>query len=256
MARRATKIKQERAANPHVLLLDAGDSWLGDQPLAQSSNGAASVEVMNQLGYDAMTLSQRELQLDLDTLRERMAAAQFAVLSANAVLDGSGELVAEPYVIREVGDHRVAIIGLTEEGAKPAPTTAGQPAVVVTDPIAAARKTVAEASRKADVIIVLSHLGRVLDLQLVAQVPGIDLIVEGRLDGSQPGAIRDEASGTILALAEAPTPGHAGRMVGVARLQIGGQGTVVDYQWQVVALTPDYADDPDMLNWLASYASR
>lgn len=254
MARRATKVKQERAANPHVLLLDAGDSWLGDQPLAQKTKGAASVEVMNQLGYDAMTLGQRELQLDLDTLRERMTAAQFAVLSANVVISGSGELVAEPYIIKRFGDRRVAIMGLTEEGAGPAPASAtGQPAVVVTDPIEAAGKYVAEASQKADVIILLSHLGRVIDLQLVAEVPGIDLIVEGRLDGSQPGAIRDEATGTLLALAEVPKPGHAGRMVGVVRLQISNQGPVADYEWEIVPLKPDYADDPDMLEWLANY---
>ena len=227
---------------------------MGDQPLAQRTNGAASVEVMNQLGYDAMALSQRELQFDMDTLRERMAAAEFAVLSANVVISGSGELVTEPYIVKAMGEHRVAIIGLTEEGAAPAQASAtGQPKIVVTDPIAAAGKYVAEASRGADVIILLSHLGRVIDLQLVAEVPGIDLIVEGRLDGSQPGAIRDEDTGTVLALAEAPTKGHAGRIVGVGRLEISSQGAVTDYQWQGVALKPDYADDPDMLALLASY---
>jgi 5'-nucleotidase/UDP-sugar diphosphatase len=242
-------VKQERQALSHLLLLDAGDSLFGDRLLGQQTQGKGVVEAMNLLGYDAMALGGGDMRLGLDTLRQRMAEAEFHFLSANMVLSGTETLVAEPYIIKEMGDHRVAIIGLTEPGA----ADAVQGAVTVLNPIETARRYVAEVGSKASIIIVLSHIGVEGDMKLAGEVEGIDLIVSGAGQVSLGQAAQNETTGTFIIQAEVPSPGHAGRVIGVAKLQIGSQGEITSHQWTPVSLTPDFADDPEMRTLLSTY---
>ena len=242
-------VKQERQTLSHLLLLDAGDSLFGDRFLGQQTQGKGVVETMNLLGYDAMALGAGDMRLGLDTLRQRMAEAEFPFLSANVVLSGTETLFTEPYTIKEMGDHRVAIIGLTEPGA----ADAVQGAVTVLDPIETARRYVEEVSPKVGIIIVLSHIGVEEDMKLAGEVEGIDLIVSGAGQVLPGQATRNETTGTLIIQTEVPSPGHAGRMVGVARLQIDGQGEIEGHQWTAVSLTPDFADDPEMRTLLSTY---
>jgi 2',3'-cyclic-nucleotide 2'-phosphodiesterase (5'-nucleotidase family) len=231
------------------LLLDAGDSLFGDRFLGQQTQGKGVVEAMNLLGYDAMALGGGDMRLGLDTLRQRMAEAEFPFLSANVVLSGTETLFTEPYIIKEMGDHRVAIIGLTEPGA----ADAAQGAVAVLNPIETARRYVAEVSAKASTIIVLSHLGVEADMKLAKEVEGIDLIVSGTGQVLLGQAVQNETTGTLIVQAEVPSPGHAGRRIGVARLQVDSRGEVTSHQWTAVSLTPDFADDPEMRALLSTY---
>ena len=242
-------VKQEQQASSHLLLLDAGDSLFGDRFLGQQTQGKGVMEAMNLLGYDAMTLGGGDMRLGLDTLRQRMAEAEFPFLSANVVLSGTETLFTEPYVIKEMGDHRVAIIGLTEPGA----ADAVQGAVTVLNPIETARRYVAEVSSKASIIVVLSHIGVEENIKLAGEVGGIDLVVSGAGQVLPGQAVQNETTGALIVQAEVPSPGHAGRMVGVARLQIDSQGEIKGHQWAAVSLTPDFADDLEMRALLSSY---
>ena len=171
VARRATTINQEKKKNPYTLVLDAGDSLVGDQDPALKTQGKSSVEAMNRLGYDAMALGPGDLALGLATLRARMAEAKFPMLSANAVVTGTADLVAKPYAVREFAGHRVAVVGLSGGN--------GTTEIGVRDPLAAAQKIVPEARKEADIVILLSHAGQMIDQQIADQVPGIAAIVSG-----------------------------------------------------------------------------
>jgi 2',3'-cyclic-nucleotide 2'-phosphodiesterase (5'-nucleotidase family) len=189
------------------------------------------------------------MRLGLDTLRQRITEAEFPFLSANVVLSGTETLFAEPYILKEMGDHRVAIIGLTEPGA----ADVVQGAVTVLNPIETARRYVAEVSSKASVIIVLSHIGVEENIELAGEVAGIDLIVSGAGQVIPGQAVQNEATGALIVQAEVPSLGHAGRTVGIARLQIDSQGKIRRHQWATVFLTPDFADDPEIRALLSTY---
>ena len=242
-------VKKERQASSHFLLLDAGDSLFGDRFLGQQTQGKGVVEAMNLMGYDAMAVGGGDMRLGLDTLRQRMAEAEFPFLSANVVLSGTETLFTEPYMIKEMGDHRVAIIGLTEPGG----ANAVQGAVTVLNPIETARRYVAEVSAQASIIIVLSHIGMQGNMKLAEGVEGIDLIVSGAGQMSVDQAVQNETTGPLIVQVEVPSPGHAGRRIGVARLQIDSQGEVSSHRWTAVSLTPDFADDPEMRALLSVY---
>lgn len=226
-------------------MLDGGNTiFPGDRPLVQQTQGKVIVEAMNLLGYDAMVLGDQDFQLGLDVLRERMEEAKFPILSANVVISGTDQLFAAPYVIKEIGNHKAAIIGLTNQEA----ANAAGGAIVVLDPLEALKDYMVKVSEEADVIIVLSHLGTVVDLQLAGEVEGIDLIVGGQSRDALDPPLWIEASGTVIAQA-----GYRGEWIGVVSLEIDGQGKVAGHQGEVVVLTEEFADDPEMRAFLDQY---
>ncbi len=236
-------MKEVRETSENVLLLDGGNTLFGDR-LAQETQGQAIVEAMNLLGYDAMVLGDMDFWLGLDVLRQRMEEAEFPILSANVVIQGAEQLFATPYVIKEIGDHKAAIIGLTNQEA----ADAAGGAIVVLDPLEALKDYVAQVSEEADVIIVLSHLGTEMDLQLADEVQGIDLIIGGMSRDVLDPLVWIEASGTVVAQA-----GYQGQWIGVVSLETDSQGKVAGHEGQVVVLTGEFADDPEMRAFLDQY---
>jgi 2',3'-cyclic-nucleotide 2'-phosphodiesterase (5'-nucleotidase family) len=247
VARRATKIAQTRQQGGFVLLLDAGDSLVGDADPARKTQGQSSITVMNMLGYDAMALGPQDLSLGLSVLQQRMAEAKFTILSANAVVSATGELLATPYVIREFGGRKVAIVGLS--GGE------GTADIAVRDPLQTAQTSMTQAASQADVVILLSHAGETVDQQIADTVPGIALIVS-----SGPFALampwRSEKTGTLIVHADEAQPGHAGRRLGIAALTFESSGKMGQPNWQRVDLGPEIADDPAMVEWIQKQSGQ
>jgi 2',3'-cyclic-nucleotide 2'-phosphodiesterase (5'-nucleotidase family) len=256
MARRATKVKAERSASPYVLLLDAGNSIYGDESLTQHTQGKAVIEAMNLIGYDAMALGAGDFRLGLEVLQARIAEAQFPILSANVLVADTGQPFVTPYVIKKVSGYRAAILGLTDP--ENVETVLGEDAhaLKLLDPLETAQRTVAELRPQADVVIVLSHLGTQLNRQLADTVPGIDVTVGGLVVQWPTEPWRSEVNGTLLVEAEVPSPGHAGRRIGVLRLSLEGERGITGYTWQNVTITSDYFDDPDVSALLDRYRTQ
>jgi len=228
------------------LLLDAGNSLVGDADPARKTQGQTSVEAMNLLGYDAMALGPQDLALGLGVLRQRMAEAEFAVLSANALVSATGELLATPYLLREFEGYTVAIIGLSGG--------AGTDEIAVRDPLATARAVVARLSSQADVILLLSHTGPALDQQIAETVPGIDLVISGGEYGySSP---LSAATGTLLVHADEALPGHAGRRIGIAHLTYDAAGQLTAQEWQRLDLRPEIGEDPLIAWWVEQVVKK
>jgi 5'-nucleotidase/UDP-sugar diphosphatase len=245
LARRATFINQVRSESSNVLVVDAGNAITASQGVVMSTEGKVMVEAMNRLGYDAMTLGDQDFQWGAATLKERMSEAQFPFLSANVYVGGTQQLFAQPYVLKEMAGHQVAIIGVTSRNLVNFVPSGSPDPVLAGEPIESVRGVVDSLNGKADVIIVSSNLGIDLDEQLAAAVPGIDVIVGGNPGTLMPEPYRDPTNGTVITQA-----GYQGEWVGKLTLQIDGSGKVTSAQSETVTLTADYADDPEMAGWL------
>ena len=175
-------------AGGFVLVLSAGDINTG---IPESDLLAAKPDItaMNMIGYDAMTLGNHEFDSPREILLKQMDWADFPFLSANIIKKDTGETLVDPYIIKEFGDLKVAIFGLTTEET---------PIVVVPDNVQdiefknsleTAKELVSELEEEADLVIALTHLGywevserktqAPGDLKLAKEVPGIDVIVGG-----------------------------------------------------------------------------
>ena len=237
-------IKQERENESHVLVLDAGDSLVGDRTPAVNSEGKSSVEVMNLMGYDAMALGEGDLgKLSLDAIEQRIQEAEFSVLSANVLVAQTADLLTEPFLIRDMGGRRVAIVGLTG--------MATVPGLEFRDPLLAAREAVAQVREHADVIILLSHAGLEANTQIAEEVAGIDLIVSGGGTSVLPSPLVSK-SGSVIVHADAAAPGHAGRRIGVGAWSFDPSGALTDQRWENLELVAEIADDPAIAAWTSA----
>ena len=83
-ARRLGAIMQERAMNPELILVDAGDFSQGT-PYFNFYHGRVEVDALNRMGYDAITLGNHEFDYGVDTLAAVLQNASFAVVCANLI---------------------------------------------------------------------------------------------------------------------------------------------------------------------------
>lgn len=142
---------------------------------------------MSLLGYDVMTLGNHDFDNGVEGLIAAMKFANFAFVSANYDLRGSGlESQVKPYIVRELSGVRVGLFGLgiKLEGLNAAGTFRG---VRYRDPVGVAREMAQtlRGSERCALVVCLSHLGyypepkegEIGDTQLAAVVDGIDFIV-------------------------------------------------------------------------------
>lgn len=203
---------------------------------------------LNLMGYNAMALGPNELALGPDVLQKRMAEAQFPILSANVAIIDSGQLLALPYTVLEVGGHQVGVIGLTR-----APDAA-VPGFQVLDPQEALAKFVPELAQQAATIIVLTNLPYRAAQSLASVVPGIDLLIAARPEYIPAQVVLAPGTGAMILSAEMPTPRHTGRRVGRLTVTVGADGKLSAPQWQTVAMGPQIADDATMRDLLNRFS--
>lgn len=248
MARRATIINSARSRSRNALLLDTGDTLAP----ADQTQGKTTIEAMNLMGYDAMVPGERDFTFGVAVFRQRMAEAKFPFLAAN-LLDASGNLLCKPYVIKEVGGRKIALVGLTGllvPNVAQAPLGGAAPeTLTVQDPLVTAKEVVAKAQKETKIVIVLSHLGSEMDRRLAKEVPGITLILSGHDAQSVYPPLQVEGTTTLLAQA-----GRQGEYIGLLHVQIDDKGVATNQQDSaLITLGPEVTDDPALKKLMDSY---
>ncbi|MFD1031873.1 5'-nucleotidase C-terminal domain-containing protein [Metaplanococcus flavidus] len=202
IAKRVTLVNQIRSENPNNLLLDAGDVFSGTLYF-NAFEGAADLEFMNYMQYDAMTFGNHEFDLGANedghtALAEFVGGADFPFVAANvdfsndALFDGlQNDTYEEDFndgeiyngIIKEIDGERVGIFGLTTEETA---VISSPGSVTFLDYIAAANEAVASfEAAGVNKIVALTHIGYDdsaeydNDLLLAEGVEGIDIIVGG-----------------------------------------------------------------------------
>ncbi len=180
-ARLKTIIDQRRAAlaGQNVLVLDAGDNFQGSL-FYTTYKGAAEVEFLNAVKIDAMTVGNHEFDDGEGPLAAFLDKAQFPVVTANLVVDDQsklGERIKKSIVL-DVGGQKIGIVGAvtteTPELASPGPH------VKITDDAAAISAEVdALKSQGINKIIALTHVGYPRDVEKIAKIAGVSIVVGG-----------------------------------------------------------------------------
>ncbi|SHH32154.1 bifunctional UDP-sugar hydrolase/5'-nucleotidase [Thermosipho atlanticus] len=179
----ASIIDKERAVNPNVLFLHAGDLNTG-VPESDLLNALPDIFVLNRMKLTAMAVGNHEFDKDRSVLEYQMSIAKFPFLSANIYKNGKPFFT--PYIIKNVGGVKVAIFGLTtEETAILEPLYSSD--LEFRNAIEVAKELVPKLRAEADVVVALTHLGMGMEHegdyttseQLAQAVDGIDVIIDG-----------------------------------------------------------------------------
>ncbi len=135
------------------------------------------MDMMKTIGVDAVNIGDRDLRFGRKFLEARAKKDQLPVVSANLLDKKSRKPIFEPYRIVRVGNVNVGVFGLMGDKADLGP---GKDSLAVDDPLATARRTVTDLKRKgAQVVLLLSQLGKVPTEDLVTATDGIDAVEVG-----------------------------------------------------------------------------
>lgn len=183
--RRVAMIKEERAKNPDLLLIDSGDFSQGS-PFYTMFKGDVEVGLMNLMSYDAVTIGNHEFDFGLENMARIFKMAKFPVVCANYDFTGTCvEGLVKPYVIIKRNGLKIGLFGLSPqlEGLVDLSKCKG---VTYLDPIEVGNRVAAELKhdKKCDVVICVSHLGwlrpdEMGDQKLLASSKDIDLVLGG-----------------------------------------------------------------------------
>jgi 5'-nucleotidase len=178
-ARLQTAIATAKARAVNSILVDGGDQFQGTL-FYTYYKGTLAAEMMNQMGYDAMTVGNHEFDDGPEVLKGFMDALNFPILMSNADVSQEPLLsnTLQKSTVIEKGGERIGLIGLTPEDtdelASPGPN------VTFSDPVAAVQGEVDRLTADGvNKIIVLSHSGYAVDQRVAEGTTGVDVIVGG-----------------------------------------------------------------------------
>lgn len=182
MAYVATVIKRLRAEKPgKTLVVDSGDTWHGSG-LSVLDRGVSMVKVMNEIGYDAMVPGNWEYYYSKEHLLDLIDQAEFPVIAYNLTDKDWGDPVLDQYVIKQVGDVKVAIVGNTYPWTALTSSATGAAQwwnFGIKEAEAQALIDQIRSEEDPDLVVFISHGGYGLDQKFAQRVDGIDVLVSG-----------------------------------------------------------------------------
>ena len=178
LAAAVTDIRLRHGAQ-NVLLVDAGDTF-GDQLLSNLTHGSATLRMMDALGYDFMALGNHDYEYTAERTRQLQGTVRFPMRGANAIVAATGQpFLGDPTAVVTVGGLRVGLLALTYHNTDQTGNRDNTRELQFRNGIEIARQYVPALRLRADLVVVVSHQGTVVDSLLGERVPGIDIIIGG-----------------------------------------------------------------------------
>ena len=232
------------AAGQHVVLVDDGDSIQGES-IGIMTRGQADIELMNALGYDLAAPGNHEFDYGMERFMELAELAEFPYVSCN--FRKKGELVFEPYVIKEFDGVKLAFVGATtpytlvsstpryfqdEQGRYIYDFTQGGDG---SEFYSAVQRAVNDARAEgASYVFLVAHLGNEASCQpftyadVIEHTAGIDAILDGHSHDTDKVVMKNEAGENVIRQA------CGTKMAGIGWLRISAKDGSVDtglYTW-------------------------
>jgi 5'-nucleotidase/UDP-sugar diphosphatase len=250
IARVSHLIRKARYVNgSNILALHAGDAFVGTFAFNKYL-GYAELKMMEEM-YDVWCLGNHEFDLGPDNLAAILAGIvsggspiTLPTLCANIKLPEEHPLrqFVRPHMIISKDGIRIGLIGVVT--ADPFNYSAEVNAML-RDPYEAAGKSAQILrNRGCDIVICLSHLGKLQDEHGLSQVPGIDIIVGGHSHDAIPEP--EIVNGKIIVQA-----GAFNRYLGELKVNVDrGHGRVEILDYRLYEITEDMRKDPHFLKQL------
>jgi 2',3'-cyclic-nucleotide 2'-phosphodiesterase (5'-nucleotidase family) len=243
-------IREKKEKNSNVLFLDSGD-WLNKGDLTPlNTRGEAIAAMMQASMYDAVIPGNHDFTFGSKRLLELVDKYSLPLLCANCVWAKNMIPKNVPtYRIYPLDGVTVAVIGI-----------AGPPGFADVDGLLevrsmsneiteSIRNLVRDLDEKADIIVLMTHLGVPTDRELARALPRIDLIAGGHHHRTFKALVFDEESQTVI-----QHSGCCGDYVGEIVLKWDGE-KIVDRKVQVIKITSDMPKSTELEAMRKKYMS-
>jgi 2',3'-cyclic-nucleotide 2'-phosphodiesterase (5'-nucleotidase family) len=165
-------LEREAARGDHdILILDAGN-LMGGEELSSEYYGRLDIDMLNRLGYSAVAFGASDLQNGIEKTNAVLGILgdKLDCLAANAAYSNGG-MFCEDYIIKDFGEYKVGIFGVTDLNAE---------GITLSDPVIAAQNAVSALQyRSAGIIIALVNTEDATAGK-IAEIPGVDFVINGK----------------------------------------------------------------------------
>lgn len=238
-ARIATLIKQiRRERGGQILFTDNGDTLHGTYPVV-ASQGQAAIPLLNQLGLDAMT-AHWEFAYGPQVFKQRTTELTYPMLAINVYDTATGQLFFPPSTITEVAGLRIGVIGIASnivDKTMPPSFSTGLKFTSGRDELPTHIEQL-RTQEHVDLIMLLSHLGFPQDMQLLAEVEGVDVCLSSHTHNRLYSVAQQ---GKTLVIQS----GSHGSFLGRLDLEIDGS-KIVDFRHRLLDVHAELSPDADM----------
>jgi 5'-nucleotidase len=254
MARIAHLIKTIKNDRKDVIAVDAGDFFQGTT-LFQKYGGETEVSLLNQAGYDIVTLGNHEFDNGPNNLAEKLKAAKFTTISCNLDFSKVPELdsFVKPSVTKVVEGQTIAFIGavtpdLEHVALRTPPVKLKATGADWMNPI----KAEVERYERQGVnkIVLVTHCGIELDKELAQSLSDVDVIIGGHSHTrlNEPVWV-EHLDGSKTAIVQT---GSYGRALGKLDLAFDQKGALIqaDTHYHLINITERIKEDPSVLAYV------
>jgi S-sulfosulfanyl-L-cysteine sulfohydrolase len=243
-SRIAKYVKDTKMQKENVLFFDGGDLFHGTAPLVQSK-GEAILGVLKNMEIDGFVPGNWEYAYGKEQLLSLTGQLPFETISCNLNHEKSGEAVFSPYIIKELSDLKVGIIGLTYPYVDQTMNDDFSKGFIFLTGVNEVRESVEKLNKeKVDLIILLSHMGLPLDVKVASLVDGIHVILSGH---SHDRVLKPIKHGETLIVQS----GSSSSFLGQLELEM-SLGKVIDYKYELIPLWKDSFEEDEYIKELIS----
>lgn len=245
LPRRKTLIDSLKKRYKDLLIFDTGDLF-GSPAGSDRYRDSIFFEAFNRIEYTAVGIGDQEFSEGVPFFLKRLKLSKNHFISTNLYYKDS--LLTPPYLIKKVGDLRIGIISLLNPTLFSFYPKKKKQGLQVADPFLSFESILPEIESKADIIILLSHLGYRKERQIAKKFKEIDVILSGHSCAKTDSPI--VINRTILVGA-----GVDGKFVGFLQLLIKDK-RIKDSFYKIIPLSSKIADDPLLMKITQPYFDR
>lgn len=173
-------IKDFRNKQPNTLLVDGGDAPYNTN-IANLFEGASTIEVMNEMEYDAMVLGNHDFDFPFDVMKRNAGNAKFPFLSANTYFEEQYPDFLSPSIVTEVDGVKIGIVGVTDDMSHVYTHPNNVKGITFKEQFEATQNAIDDIKDETDIIITLAHIHGNNPV-LPTKVKGMDIEIGGGQD--------------------------------------------------------------------------
>jgi 5'-nucleotidase/UDP-sugar diphosphatase len=246
-------INKVRKEEENVLYVIAGDMVQGSI-IDTEYKGVSTIEIMNYLAPDVVTLGNHEFDYGLPHLLFLERMANFPIVNANLYIKPYHKRLMQPYHIVKMAGFDILFIGIiTDKVIDALKTDENVGSFISLEEASAEVGRICNAYKGDDIdlTVLLTHIGFESDVELARMLKpewGVDMIIGGHSHTILDTPV--EANGILVAQA------------GVGTDQIGrfdivvddDTNSIVEYKWKLIPITDDLAEpDEGLTEFIASF---
>lgn len=234
-------IKKERTKKTPLLFVDAGDFF---SPFEGKRKNNLLLEALKIAKYDVQGVGDQEFAMGPGFFTEQVLKTKAPYICANLTIDGKSIVLGDKIITRN--NVRIAITSVMGENSFKFYPEASILGIEVSNPEKALASWLTKTGKKADIHILLSHLGFDDDKKIAAKYPGIDLIISGHTQE----VIKEPVKIGNTYLFEAGSDGY---YLGKISLSFNKNKKIQSLNYQLIPMELKLPNDPEISQLATNY---